>query len=173
MDNMSSEFRQLMEKYARELRDLGERAEQAATTPTPPPPAPVPPPTGRFTAPLTVRVTAAGEAIPIADALVVITREENGETVVEATRLTNQSGLTESASLAAVDPALTLQPGTAIPSILYDVTVSAPDYYRAVIRRIPLYGGIPTELPVSLIPLPEFSENTNEEMQYDTPPIDL
>ncbi len=173
MENLTSEFRQLMDKYSRELRDLQQRAAQAA----PAEPAPVPvvttPSAGPFTAPLTVRVTAAGEAIPIPDALVVITREEGGETVVEASRLTNQSGLTESVSLAAVDPALTLQPGTVIPSILYDVTVSAPDYYRAVIRRIPLYGGIPTELPVSLIPLPEFSENTEQEMQYDTPPIDL
>lgn len=172
MDNLTSEFRQLMEKYSRELRDLQQRAAVAESPIQTVVAAPIEQPRS-FTAPLTVRVTAANEAIPIADALVIVTRTVNDETVVEASRITNANGLTESMSLAAVDPALTLRPGTVIPDILYDVSVSAPDYYRALIRRIPLYGGIPTELPVSLIPIPESPDTPIREIEYDTPPIDL
>lgn len=158
-----------MEKYGQELRDLQQRSSATPAVSIPSePPASEP---QNFTAPLTVRVTAANEAIPVADALVTVTRQENGETITEATRLTNQSGLTEPIILSAVDPSLTLQPGTVIPPIVHEVTVSAPQYYRMRISDIPLYGGIPTELPVALIPLPEFSDG--DELQFDTPPINL
>lgn len=172
----------MMEQYNRELLRMQQRAGNPPpppappTPPTPPPAAPQPtppaPPT-TFTAPLKVRVTSANEAIPIPDALVIITREENGATVVEASRITNSSGLTEPVILPAVDPALTLQPGNNIPRIVYEVTVAAPDHYRARISDIPLYGGIPTELPVSLVPLPEFADDPQQEIRYNTPPINL
>lgn len=172
----------MMEQYNRELLRMQQRAGNSPpppvppTTPAPPPsPQPTPPsaPPTVFTAPLTVRVTSANGAIPIPDALVIITREENGETVVEASRITNNSGLAEPVILPAVDPALTLQPGNDIPRIVYEVTVAAPDHYRARISDIPLYGGIPTELPVSLVPLPEFADDPQQETRYVTPPINL
>ncbi len=150
--------------------------QQRAGNPPPPPTPPVPPPPASptaFTAPLTVRVTSANGAIPIPDALVIITREEDGETIVEASRITNDSGLAEPVLLPAVDPTLTLQPGNNLPRIVYEVTVAAPDHYRARISDIPLYGGIPTELPVSLVPLPEFANDPQQEMRYVTPPINL
>ena len=166
-----------MEQYNRELFRLQQRAvTQPAVETSQKVEASAPLPATEhsvFTAPLTIRATSANGAVPIADALVIVTREENGQEVVQASRLTNQSGLTEPVILPAVDPALTLTPGNAIPSLVYDVTVAAPDYYRARIRSIPLYGGIPTELPVSLVPLPEFADGANSEIQYDTPPIDL
>ncbi len=151
------------------------RMQQRAEAPPPPPAQPVPsPPTPTaFTAPLKVRVTSANGAVPIPDALVIVTREENGETIVEGSRITNASGLTEPILLPAVDPTLTLQPGNDIPRIVYEVTVAAPDHYRARLSDVPLYGGIPTELPVSLIPLPEFNNDPEQEIQYTTPPINL
>jgi len=154
---------------------MQQRAGNPPPPPTPPTP-PVPPPLASptaFTAPLTVRVTSANGAIPIPDALVIITREEDGETIVEASRITNDSGLAEPVLLPAVDPTLTLQPGNNLPRIVYEVTVAAPDHYRARISDIPLYGGIPTELPVSLVPLPEFADDPQQEMRYVTPPINL
>ncbi len=169
----NSDFRSMMEQYNQELMRMQQRAE-----PPPPPADPVQSvtPTARqnsFTAPLKVRVTSANGAVPIPDALVIVTREENGETIVEAPRITDSSGLTEPILLPAVDPALTLQPGNDIPRIVYEVTVAAPDHYRARLSDLPLYGGIPTELPVSLIPLPEFDNSPEQEIQYTTPPINL
>lgn len=188
MDN--TDFRSMMERYNQELLRMQQRVGEPppppvhAPQPTPPPVQPTPPPPvqptppppdpqATFTAPLQVRVTSANEAIPIPDALVIITREENGETIVEASRITNSNGLTEPVILSAIDPALTLQPGNAIPRIVHEVTVSAPDHYRARISDIPLYGGIPTELPVSLVPLPEFADDPQQEIRYNTPPINL
>ncbi len=172
MDNNLHDFRSMMEQYNQELLRMQQLAAQPVPPrPAPPPPEPVSPPS--FTAPLQVWVTSANGAIPIPDALVLVTREENGETVVIASRITNDSGLTEPVILPAVDPALTLQPGTAIPRIVYDVSVSAPAHYRAVTTDIPLYGGIPTQLPVSLIPLPEFADDPEQEIRYTTPPTDL
>ena len=174
MDSFTSDFRKQMERYEQELRDLNTRS---AIVPPVAQPTTVAPSDRTaphaFTAPLVVRVTSAGGAIPIADALVVVTRDQNGETIIEGSRITDQSGLTEPLVLSAVDPSLTLSPGTVIPSILYDVSVAAPDHYRTRVSRIPLYGGIPTELPVSLVPLPEFAEQDDRELRYDMPPIDL
>lgn len=176
-------FRSMMERYNQELLNMQHRAENSSPPPArpapPAPPAPTPQPTPppdsptAFTAPLTVRVTSANGAIPIPDALVVITREENGETIVEASRITNNSGLAEPVVLPAVDPVLTLQPGNNIPHIVYEVIVAAPYHYRARISDIPLYGGIPTELPVSLVPLPELADDPQQEIRYVTPPINL
>ncbi len=169
-------FRSMMERYNQELLNMQQRAEVPPPPVPPTPPAqPTPPPASptTFTAPLKVRVTSANGAIPIPDALVVITREENGETIVEASRITNNSGLAEPVILPAVDPLLTLQPGNNIPRIVYEVTVAAPDHYRARLSDIPLYGGIPTELPVSLVPLPEFDDDPEQEIRYTTPPINL
>lgn len=170
MDNTN--FRSMMEQYNQELLRMQQRAEPPPP-PTPPAQPTQPAPSTAFTAPLKVRVTSANGAIPIPDALVVITREEDGETIVEASRITNSSGLTEPVILPAVDPTLTLQPGNNIPRIVYEVTVAAPDHYRARLSDVPLYGGIPTELPVSLIPLPEFDNDPEQEIRYTTPPINL
>ena len=171
----SNNFRSMMERYNQELLTMQQRAGNAPPPPAPPsqPTPPPPSPPTAFTAPLTVRVTSANEAIPIPDALVIVTREENGEAIIEGSRITNDSGLTEPILLPAVDPALTLRPGNNIPRIVYEVTAAAPDHYRARISNIPLYGGIPTELPVSLVPLPEFANDSEQEIRYDTPPINL
>lgn len=192
MQDFSRDLPSLMEKYRNELLQLKKQAsvppvpkspaaplQETPAAPTPETPAaPAPetpvapaPVSTAFTAPLQVRVSSANEAIPVADALVNIYRV--GDSTAIATRTTNQSGLTEPVSLPAVDPALTLQPNTVIPSVLYNVTISAPAHYRTVVRDIPLYGGIPTLLPVSLIPLPEFVEDGSRELEYDTPPLDL
>lgn len=158
-------FREQMEQYEAELRRLQQRAvtQPSAVSET----------AGEatFTAPLQVRVTAADEAIPIEGALVVVTRMQNGEPVVEAVRLTNESGLTEPILLSAADPSATLQPNTVVRAIVHNVTVSAPDYRRVTLSNVPLYGGIPTELPVSMVPLPEFVESSD--VEYDTPSPNL
>ena len=118
-----------------------------------------------------VRVTAANEAIPLADALVIIRRESDNEIV--STMVTGISGLTDTVTLPATDPALTLQPTTAFTPITYDVQVAAPGYYRVRNTGIPLYGGIKTLLPISMIPLPEFEDPDARELSFDTPRNEL
>ena len=160
----NSSFLEQKEQYEDALRQLQQRAVGTITQPTVAM-------SNTFTAPLLVRVTAADNAIPIEDALVVVARTENGERTVEAIRLTDQNGLTEPIVLAAADPASTLTPNTTVTAVVHEVTVSAPDYRRVVLSGVPLYGGIPTELPVTMVPLPEFAEPTD--IVYDTPSPNL
>jgi hypothetical protein len=79
--------------------------------------------------------------------------------------------LTEPIVLAAADPASTLIPNATVTAVVHEITVSAPDYRRVVLSNVPLYGGIPTELPVTMVPLPEFTESAD--ITYNTPSPNL
>ncbi len=205
---MNQDFKELMEKYERELMELRRHAVQAVSVETEPEPLnrseetpatvpnaemppmteddnfqgnisqeknaggypPVPPVTDGNFASLQVRVTAANEAIPIPNALVTISRETDGEPVLEQVRLTGISGLTEPVLLPATDPALTMNPSNeSIPLITYEIQIAAPGYYRVRNNGVPLYGGIATVLPVTMIPLPEFEEENATELEFNTP----
>ncbi len=195
MDFRTDDFRAQIARYQQELLQLQQQQPPAPQPPAPQPPAPQPPAPqspapqspapqspapqppapqpGGFTAPLQVRVSTAGGAVPLPGALVVISSQGKNGAVLKQTRFTDNSGLTEPVLLPAVDPALTQQPNTPIPPIVYEVAVSAPGFYRVRAVGVPLYGGIPTQLPVVLIPLPEFSDAAGEELQFPTPPINL
>lgn len=152
------DWKSVMARYEQELLMLQEKAVPVISTATEPPASP--------TATLQVRVTAANEAIPIANALVVIRGENNA---VQQIQLTDISGLTPPLTLPATDPALTLQPEETIPLVLYTIEVSAPGYYRIKNLDVPLFGGIATVQPVSMIPLPEFEEPDRTELEYRIP----
>ena len=160
---MNQDLRAMMERYEKELFQLKQQAIPVATAPQ----APIP---QEFyaTAPLQVRVTAASEALPIPNALVVISRENGADRTVVKTALTGISGTTEPFILPATDPALTMQPEENIPLITYEIQVSAPGYYRIRSSGIPLYGGVPSVVPLSMIPLPEF-EAPESELDYTVP----
>lgn len=172
MDYRANDFKEQIARYQQELQRLQQKAVPAVAAP----PAvqnstPTPPPTPQeFTAPFSVRVTAAGGAVPIEGARVTVA-SQNGE--VLQTRLTDQSGLTEVMVLPAVDPALTLTPEPSFIPILYEILVAAPGYYRVRTVGVPLYGGIPTQLPITLIPLPEFDDGSSEQTNFVTPPTGL
>lgn len=181
---MNEDFRRMMEQYEQELLRLRQQA-IPVVVPEMPPEADnfqgnisqeenagdYAPPTEdtAFTASFQVRVTAANEAIPIPNALVIISRETDGEPVVQQILLTDSSGLTEPVLLPATDPALTMQPADNIPLATYEIQVSAPDYYRVRNSGVPLYGGIKTVLPVSMIPLPEFEDPDATELEFTVP----
>lgn len=207
---MNQDFKELMEKYERELMELRRHAVTAAAVPaepeppnqpeeTPPtasatgtapipdsdnfqgnisqeknaggyPPPPPPPVTDGNFALLQVRVTAANEAIPISNALVTISRETESGPTLEQVRLTGISGLTEPVLLPATDPSLTMSPSNEdIALVTYEIQIAAPGYYRVRNNDVPLYGGIATVLPVTMIPLPEFEEADATELEFSTP----
>lgn len=161
---MNSDLQSLIARYEQELMQLKKTA-VPAVSPV------VAAPTSE--AMFQVRVTTANEALPIRGALVTIRRELAGETVLERSLTTGISGLTEAISLPATDPSLTLSPDNGFEPITYEVDVVAPRYYRVRNSGIPLYGGIATVLPVSLIPLPEFEDGDGEMQTFTTPPINL
>lgn len=129
--------------------------------------------TGNYTATFQVRVSAADGALPVEGASVSISRPyPNGNELLRVLT-TDRSGLTETIELPAADPALTLQPNLPIVQAVYDVLVTADGYSRVRTTGIPLYGGIPTVLPIRLIPLPEFNDNSGEQVNPTTPPMGL
>jgi len=158
--NDTRDWKSMMQRYQQELMTLREKAIPAVTAA---------PANETPTASLQVRVTAANEALPIANALVVI-RCQNGESsVLEQMQLTDISGLTPPLILPATDPALTMQPENKIQFVEYTIEVSAPGYYRVRNVDVPLFGGIPTVQPVSMIPLPEFEEPDRTELEFRVP----
>ncbi len=186
---MNEDFRRMMERYEQELLRLRQQAIPVAAAPMTV--SEMPPEADNFqgnitqeknsgdyastmenaafTASFQVRVTTANEATPIPNALVVISRETEGEPEVQQILLTDSSGLTEPVLLPATDPALTMQPADNIPLVTYEIQISAPDYYRVRNNGVPLYGGIKTVLPVSMIPLPEFEDPDATELEFTVP----
>ena len=120
-----------------------------------------------------VRVTTANEALPVRGALVTVRRETEDGAVTERTMITGISGLTEAVLLPATDPALTLSPENGFTPITYEVDITAPRYYRVRSSGVPLYGGVDTVLPVSLVPFPEFDDGATAKLTFDTPHNDL
>ena len=157
---MNNDFRLMMERYEQELLSLRQQAVPTVAAPMQP---------EAFTASFQVRTTAANEALPIANALVVVSRETADGPVVQNIQLTDISGLTEPILLPATDPSLTMQPADNIPLVTYEVQVSAPGYFRVQNNGIPLYGGIKTVLPVTMIPLPEFEDQDATTLEYTVP----
>ena len=122
---------------------------------------------------LQVQVTSAREALPIAEALVTVSRiTDKGEELYIHT-ITDLDGLTAVYPLPAVDSSLTLEPGIPSPYTSYNIEVSAPGFFRVFHVNAPLYGGNTALQPIQLIPLPEFELSPQDLVFFQTGPQDL
>lgn len=102
---------------------------------------------------LSVQVVTANGALPVRDAVVTIKKVENGKTVYEKTLLTNESGNTETVTLPTPKKSLSENPEfTDIPYADYQVQVTADSYMTVMIEKVPVFSGILSIQPVSLIP---------------------
>ena len=105
---------------------------------------------------LVVRVSAASGAIPVAGATVIVRAAQNGAPVqVIGVLKTDESGLTESLSVATPPLSESLTPGGNQPFSEISAEISADGYLTSVNINIPVYPGITSIQPVSLIPLPD------------------
>lgn len=105
---------------------------------------------------LVVRVSAASGAVPVAGATVIVRSAENGSPVqVIGTLKTDESGLTEPLSVATPPLSESLSPGGKQPFSEISAEISADGYLTSVNINIPIYPGITSIQPVSLIPLPD------------------
>lgn len=110
---------------------------------------------------LAVRTFTAGGALPLSGAIVRIRGavEENSE--VEYSLITDMDGLTEEIELPAPSALLSQAPNPSEPSYgVYDVEVSAADYYTKRIRNIAIFENTKTILPVNMIPREIVNNNT-------------
>ena len=103
---------------------------------------------------MVVSVFTANQLLPVVNAEVVVTSEDNS---VSKTSDTDRSGRTVSFSLPAPSASASQEPTVALPFAQYKVTITHPDYYPAIIENVQVFGDNLTLLPVNLIPLPELS----------------
>ena len=117
---------------------------------------------------LQVLVRTAGESLPIRGASVLI----EGDTVARSLT-TDKSGRTEQIPLPAPPASNSLKAGQAAPFALYRVTVEKEGFYRQVTENVPVFSGVVSLQPVTLIGLAEFeSESLVPESSTDTVPRD-
>lgn len=104
---------------------------------------------------LKVRVSTARDALPIAGATVRISPGD-GDGGVLYTLTTNMSGETETVRLSAPPAYLSESPGSAQPYSKYNVEVIKDGYISTLNLDSPVFDGIVSVLPVSLVPLSEY-----------------
>ena len=109
---------------------------------------------------LQVRVVTAEGALPIKDALVVITDPKDNSLISQMS--TNIDGLTPVIPLRTVSRLLSETEGYSHPYDTYNAFISKPGYYGVRSVNIPVFGGITNLQTVSLIPLPEFGTPSDE-----------
>lgn len=108
---------------------------------------------------LRFRTFTARGALPVKDAVCIVTKDFNGQTLVISSQTTDMSGQTEIISLPAPPRSLSQTPNsTVLPYALYDATISAKGFEKIVLKNIPIFEGILSVQNAALIPLaPESS----------------
>ncbi len=102
-----------------------------------------------------VQVSTADEAIPLADAVVLITRPtENGEEPIRFLR-TDRSGRTPVIAVPAPPAANSQSPGNTDNFSKYNIRVDYPGYYTVENVNVPVFDGQKSIQSVAMIPLAE------------------
>ncbi|MBQ9162703.1 MAG: hypothetical protein IJX74_05445 [Clostridia bacterium] len=116
---------------------------------------------------LIFRVSTARGAIPLQNAEVRVSyhTDEAGDMrgQVIAVMLTDRDGKTPPLELPAPARSASMSPSTngVLPFSLYDAEISLGGFYRQEYTRIPIFDGITSIQPASLIPLPENGQTDN------------
>ena len=123
---------------------------------------------------LKIRVTSAGGALPVKDAVVTVSEYSmDGDGAIVSSLRTNEGGLTPLVSLAAPPASLSLTPGATRPYALYNVNVTQDGYYPVESVAVPVFDKIVAVLPVSMVPLTEEESIAGADssgiMIYETP----
>ena len=115
---------------------------------------------------LQMRVTSAGGAFPIEDAVVMVLSDPLGsgaQSSVIRTLRTDASGLTETVPLPAPSRTLSQSPGNGKPYATYNIAVYKDGYYSVEGLGIPVFDGIVSTQAINLLPrdglMPEKSRN--------------
>ena len=114
---------------------------------------------------LRIGVTTNNQLSPIAGATVTVSsvnQEGNAETVDSS--VTDSSGNTVTFTLPAPSASFSQEPTVLLPFAIYQVSVTHPDFYDFLAENVQVFGGITTQLPVTLIPLPELSNGERTEI---------
>ncbi len=110
---------------------------------------------------LIVQVQTARGTFPVSEAAVIVTTSRDGEQTVVQNVFTNSSGETPEIRLPAPKKEDAQSPSEDLPFTDYDIEVTTPLYYTAIIRDVQIFGDEKTIQVVDLIPLPELVNETD------------
>ncbi len=106
---------------------------------------------------LTIRVSTAQSALPIEGALATITSKE-GDLI--AVMLTDDDGKTRTVSLATAPRSESESPDNNRPFDTYNLEIKREGYFDFRSENIPIFGGVTNVQNISLVPLPEFNDDS-------------
>lgn len=105
-------------------------------------------------------ITTAGGALPVENAIVIITRRENGQTMLVRMLVTDSSGVTALAELPAPDIIYSENPDPeSKPFAEYILSISAEGYYAVPEIVLPVFTTVKSIQPVSLVPVAKFDQS--------------
>lgn len=108
-------------------------------------------------------ITTAGGALPIENAVVLITRRENGRTLLVKMLTTDRSGITDTAELPAPNIIYSESPDSETkPFAEYILSVYADGFYAVPEIILPVFTTVKSIQPVSLIPLAKFDSPNSQ-----------
>ncbi len=107
---------------------------------------------------LVVSVFAANQIYPVVGADVTVETNGSENRQVLGTSVTDRSGRTTTFTLPAPSATASQEPTASLPFAQYRVTIKHPDFFDAVIENVQIFGGVLSQLPVNLIPIPEISK---------------
>ena len=121
------------------------------------------------TAVLRVAVTTALGAQPLENALVTVSTvpDEDGSRQLLYSVRTDSGGMTPPMTLSAPPRENSLSPDGGVPYALYTVEAALDGYVPLTALHIALFSGVPTLLPVTLTPLPEYESTAPAELTAD------
>ncbi len=123
------------------------------------------PPNVIITVPMTevgtivVRVSTAGGALPVEGADVRIRGAEEGNQSTVYLLTTDRSGLNEEISVPTPPASVSLTPGNIKGFADYDIEVFKTGFYPVTLRRVPVFSGVRSVQPVTLIPWPSYQKD--------------
>lgn len=102
---------------------------------------------------ITAEVTTGGGAVPVQNAVVLITKKQNGKNYLLKMLVTDESGSTETVALPAPNKAFSETPEPSEkPYADYYLSVYADGYYAQSDREVPVFSGVKSIQPIALIP---------------------
>lgn len=98
-------------------------------------------------------VTTGGGAVPIENAVVLITKKENGKTYLLKMLISDESGSTETVALPAPNVSFSEMPDpTEKPFANYYISAYADGFYAENDMEVPVFSGVKSIQPIALIP---------------------
>ena len=102
---------------------------------------------------LSVRTYTAGDALPVPNASVRIFGAEEGNRYSVHSLITDGDGISPTVNLPAPNRKYSLSPSPEeAPYAIYDIEVNADGYVPKLLRSVPIFAGIYSLQPVSLVP---------------------